>query len=91
VIYIDTDVAVRQPLDDLWEMNLHGHTVAAVRDPVVPWAGAPLGLPWSELGVPPDSPCFNSGVLVIETERWRSERIAERALDLLVRQVAPPR
>jgi lipopolysaccharide biosynthesis glycosyltransferase len=85
VIYIDADVAIRQPLDQLWDRSLDGCAVAAVRDPVTPWAAAPEGLPWSELDLAPETPCLNTGVLVIDTARWRSQQISEQALELLER------
>ncbi len=83
VIYIDADTAVRRPLDELWETNLNGCVLGAVRDSVVPWAAAPKGLPWSEVGVPPETPYFNSGVLVVDMRAWRSQRISEHAVELL--------
>lgn len=85
VLYIDADVVVRRPLDELWETNLDDCVLGAVRDAVVPWAAAPAGLPWTEVGVAPDTPYFNSGVLVIDVGTWRSERISEHALRLLSR------
>ena len=85
VLYIDSDVAVRRPLDELWETDLNGRVLGAVRDPVVPWAAAPAGLPWAELGVSPGTPYFNSGVLVIDTDLWRSQRISETSLQFLAR------
>ncbi len=83
VLYIDSDSAVRRPLDELWETDLNGCVLGAVRDAVVPWAGAPAGLPWEEVGVAPDSAYFNAGVLVIDVGLWRSQRISEDALRLL--------
>jgi len=85
VIYIDADVVVRKPLNELWETALNGCVLGAVRDPVVPWAAAPAGLPWSEVGVAPDTPYFNAGVLVVEMGPWRSQRISEDALQFLAR------
>jgi len=83
VLYLDADVVVRRPLDELWETDLDGCVLGAVRDPVIPWAAAPAALPWEDLGVDPDTPYFNAGVLVIDAGRWRSERITERALHVL--------
>jgi lipopolysaccharide biosynthesis glycosyltransferase len=85
VLYIDSDVAVRWPLDELWETDLEGCVLAAVRDPVLPWAAAPAGLPWAEVGVDPDTPYFNAGVLVIDAGLWRSQQISENALQFLAR------
>lgn len=83
VIYIDADVAVRQTLDELWEMNIEGCALGAVRDSAVPWAAAPDGLPWAELKMAPTVPYFNAGILVIDMKRWRSQRIGEGALAAL--------
>jgi lipopolysaccharide biosynthesis glycosyltransferase len=83
VIYIDTDAIVQHPLDQLWEWDLGDYCVAAVRDPAIPWAAGPIGLPWSELEIAPDCPYFNAGVLVIDTQRWESEHVTQRALELL--------
>jgi len=82
-IYLDTDIVVRQPLDDLWASDLGAGVVGAVRDALLPWAASPFGLPWSRLGVPPQSSYFNSGVLLIDMVRWRSEEIGRRSLALL--------
>jgi len=43
VIYLDSDIAVRKPLGELWETELGEYPVGAVRDAKVPWAGAPAG------------------------------------------------
>jgi lipopolysaccharide biosynthesis glycosyltransferase len=83
VLYIDADVIVRRPLDELWRTDLGDALLAAVIDPVVPWAAAPDGLPWRALGLPPDAAYFNSGVMVVNLDRWRHEQIGERAIELL--------
>jgi lipopolysaccharide biosynthesis glycosyltransferase len=85
VIYLDSDVVVREPLGDLWNADLGNSLVAAVRDPVLPWAASPLNLDWRTLGLPPDMPYFNSGVLVIPLRLWRSEDIGGQALEMLRR------
>src|SRR5436190_1124169 len=48
LIYLDTDIAVRESLSALWAHDLGDSLLAAVRDPVVPWAASPLatGRPW---------------------------------------------
>jgi len=86
VLYLDADVIVRRPLEELWMAELGESLAAAVRDPIVPWAGAPMGLPWREVGVAASAPYFNSGVLVIPLDRWRSEHVGRRGLELLARR-----
>jgi lipopolysaccharide biosynthesis glycosyltransferase len=89
VIFLDADVVVRRPLDELWETDLDGCALAAVRDSMVLWAGGLEGFPWQELGIAPDVPYFNAGVMVIDMDRWRTQRIGERALELLSRHRFP--
>lgn len=83
VIYLDADVLVRGSVAELMSMDLSGYSCAAVRDPSIPWAGAPQALPWRELGIAPDTPYFNTGVLVIDLERWRQTSLGPKALDVL--------
>ncbi|MCD9622794.1 glycosyltransferase family 8 protein [Rhabdothermincola salaria] len=85
VIYLDADTMVRRSLSDLADVDLGGTTLAAVRDPVLPWFGAPGAIAWDELGLDPATPYFNSGVLVIDLDRWRTDHVGERALDLVRR------
>ena len=86
VLYLDADVIVRRLLRELWTADIGDCLAGAVRDPNVPWAGAPLGLPWRDVEVAADAPYFNAGVVVIPLDRWRSEQLGRRALELLARR-----
>ncbi len=83
VVFVDTDVVVRGPLRELWETDLQGAVLGAVRDAVYPWAGSPKCLDWRELGVDPDMPYFNAGVMVIPLDEWRASDVGRRALKLV--------
>jgi lipopolysaccharide biosynthesis glycosyltransferase len=83
LLYLDADTVLCEPLDELWGVDLGDHVLAAVRDAAVPWVGAPRGLPWRTLGLEPDTPYFNTGVMIVSLTRWRRESIGRRALDLL--------
>ena len=83
VLFIDTDVVVRASLVELWNRDLGGAMLGAVRDAVYPWAASPQCLDWVELGVAPDQPYFNAGVMLIPLDAWREESIGEKALKLL--------
>lgn len=67
LIYLDIDMIVRVDLRELAELDLGGNTIAAVRDIEY------------ELGEG-KSPLFNSGVMVIDTHRWRERKIEEQVL-----------
>jgi lipopolysaccharide biosynthesis glycosyltransferase len=83
VLYLDADVAVTGVLEPLWDEDLAGAALGAVRDPLVPWAGAPRGLDWRALGMAPSTPYFNAGVVLASLDRWRETELSRRALDVL--------
>jgi lipopolysaccharide biosynthesis glycosyltransferase len=85
LIYIDSDTVVRESLEGLWATDLGNRLLGAVRDPIVPWAAAPYGLAWSEFGLSPEMPYFNAGVMLIPLDRWRSEDVCRRAVELVSR------
>jgi lipopolysaccharide biosynthesis glycosyltransferase len=89
VIYLDTDLVVLDSLAPLWSSGTAAQTTLAVRSGRTPWICGAGGLPWKELGLAPDLPYFNAGVLVIPLDRWRSAQVGERALELMRRRQIP--
>lgn len=86
VIYLDCDIVLESDLARLWEENLDGCLLAAVPEsgPRAARAGDPAGIfLHRELGLAPDTPLFNSGVMVLDLARWRVEQAAERCLSYL--------
>ena len=68
-------------ISELWEIELHGNPVAAVQDMAIPRVSSPLGLGESEaLGLDPDTPYFNSGLMVLEMKPWREKEMAARLM-----------
>jgi len=84
-MYLDSDTIARESIESVVASELGNSCVAAVRDPVVGWIGAPHRLPWREVGLAPDVPYFNSGVMVIDTSRWRELDVTSRAVALMER------
>jgi lipopolysaccharide biosynthesis glycosyltransferase len=89
VIYLDSDTIFARSLRPLWETDLEGNLLGAVRDAGAPFPVGPLGTIWRELGLAPDTPYFNTGVMVIPLGVWRSEAIGDRTLEIL-RRTRPP-
>lgn len=85
VLYLDGDTLVSDSLSALFTADLGGNTIGAVRDSNVPWAAGLMGAPWRELGLDPSSPYFNSGVMLIDLERWREKSVGAGALEVLRR------
>jgi lipopolysaccharide biosynthesis glycosyltransferase len=81
-VYLDNDVLVRRDLSPLFELDLDGASLAAVGDFAVASEPHPL---WGECA----EPYFNSGVLVIDVQRWRSAALASRALAQAAAQEPP--
>ena len=73
VLYLDADLIVRCSLDGLWRTDLGGAPVGAVADP---WM-ATIGPMRAEF----PQGYFNAGVLLIDLDRWREERVAERFVE----------
>jgi lipopolysaccharide biosynthesis glycosyltransferase len=85
-VYLDADVVVRRDLAPLSALDLSASTLAAVRSRVAAFAASIGGVRrWFELGIPSTSPCFNSGVLVMNLDRWR-ERDVTAKVDHFLRE-----
>lgn len=77
-VYIDSDTIILKDLKPLWSWPLDGNPIAAAGDLVKVIKDAISH--WQEIGIDGDAPYFNSGVLVIDLARWRSENIGERVM-----------
>lgn len=76
VIYLDCDLLVLQPLEQLWETPLHGSWVGAVVD-----TGYNETERYRRLGYPQSDSYFNAGVLLIDLAAWRTEGMGQRCCD----------
>lgn len=63
IIYLDSDIIVKAPITELFEMDMEGKCIAAVKD------GDEV-LRKRALNMEEDSLYINSGVMVIDTARW---------------------
>lgn len=83
VIYLDADVLCVGDLWDLWEVPLNGRPVGAVRDGYIPKLGSAGMVPCAPHTVDPSAACFNSGVLVIDVEKWLAEDVTLGCIEYL--------
>ena len=87
VLYLDADILVLGNLRPLWEKDLDGAVLGAVLD------GMDLHIKHGNPGfeeIPRVQYYFNAGVLLIDLERWRKERISEKALKYLAQHPQTP-
>jgi lipopolysaccharide biosynthesis glycosyltransferase len=83
VLYLDCDVICRAPLEETFTLDLNGCAVAAVRDSYVnesPWLGQINGFTGAQV-----REYFNSGVLLIDLARYRSNGVGKSVMALLDR------
>lgn len=84
LIWLDMDVLVLRCLSTLGEIELEGKALAAVQDMAIPLVSSPLGLAEFEaLGLKPDTPYFNSGIMLIDLRLWREQDMRGQLLAYL--------
>ena len=79
MIYMDADMLCVKPLDELFNLSLEKFLLAAVID------SGSVSLPShkKKLGLREDYRYFNSGLLCLNLNLWRSEKIPEQILNVL--------
>lgn len=80
VIYIDSDTVVLADLQRLWRLDLGENLVAACPDRVVQRLGDDC--PWPLEDREKNLPYFNSGVMVVDLDRWRRDGLGEESFKL---------
>ena len=75
VIYLDTDLIVRKDLSPLYDTDVSGYPLAAVREPYMERKYR------RRCGIPPNTPVFNAGVLLMNLKYWRETGLGQKALE----------
>ncbi len=84
VLYLDSDTLCVGELAGLFKEDLAGCALAAAPDAYNTTVGHGSGIPGQDPAAGPDvlsRPYFNSGVLLIDTARWRRLEITRRCLE----------
>jgi lipopolysaccharide biosynthesis glycosyltransferase len=83
IVYLDVDLLVRHDLTELYNCELNGNIIGAVID-----TGQAFAL--DRLGVDPVTAAsniyFNSGILVIDIQKWNKHHITEKTLNYIKTQ-----
>ena len=87
VLYVDSDVVVTRDVSRLAALPFSGESVLhAVNDARIPVVSHVYErLPLGELGIPADTPYFNSGLLWIDLEAWRRQGIEDACFEYIAR------
>jgi lipopolysaccharide biosynthesis glycosyltransferase len=87
--YFDADLVVRRDLGELFAMPMK-YAVGSVIDAHVAMVGGPsMWRPWREEKIDPRLPYLNTGALLIDVDRWNSERLTQRTLEFLEKYDLP--
>lgn len=82
VIYLDCDMMVRRPIQELYETDLQGRPVGAVQDSIAPFIMARRDMRQNAGIFETGDPYFNSGMLVIDVPQWRALDIRAKVAEL---------
>lgn len=78
IIYIDCDMIIRYSLSELWNMDMEGTWCMSADD-------CRGKLYRKDIGIPEDSIYTNNGLMVIDLEAWRQNRVEEKFIEFIQR------
>ena len=82
ILYLDTDMIIRQTIDDLWHSDLSGYSHAAVEDTYI---STYISTETKEkLGMQIESRYFNAGLLLINLSFWRKYDVWGRSFAFIM-------
>lgn len=77
-LYMDCDVVVLGPIDDLWDLEMGGTVVAAAQE-------FSTFERHESLEMPAGAPYFNAGILLVDCPKWREEDVTRKAMEFISR------
>lgn len=79
VLYLDCDIIIKQSICELWNLDLHGKTIGALMDAFSKYYRANIDLEENDI-------MFNSGVMLIDLDKWRQDGIEDKLLKFISRK-----
>jgi len=85
ILYLDVDMLVLTDIQAIFEIELGNNIVAAVVDPRVKFFSNEWGgiLNYKSLGLSGDLPYFNSGLLLIDLQKWRDFNVTKKVINCI--------
>lgn len=77
VLYLDCDIIINKPINELWNLNLHDKTIAALQDAFSKYYRVNINLHTNDI-------MFNSGVMLIDLEKWKKQKIESKLLRFII-------
>jgi lipopolysaccharide biosynthesis glycosyltransferase len=82
VIYLDSDLMVDADISNLWGIDISDHYLAAVEDQSLPNIQSAIPQ-YKDFGFSGEESYFNSGVLLMNLNLWRKERLAAKIIEFM--------
>lgn len=79
ILYLDCDVIVNGSIRDLWNIDLQGKTIGALKDAFSKHYRKNIDLKEKDI-------MFNSGVMLINLKKWRKNEIENKVLNFIVKR-----
>jgi lipopolysaccharide biosynthesis glycosyltransferase len=76
VLYLDVDIIINKPLNELYNTDISQYYLAAVEDP--------SAMHKAILGLAHEEPYFNSGIMLINLDIWRKTRLNKLLADFII-------
>src|SRR5699024_10844753 len=76
VLYLDCDTLIVDSIRDLWNIDLEGNTIAALKDSFSKYYRKNISLDQNDI-------MFNSGVMLIDMDKWRQNKVEEKVLNFI--------
>ncbi len=86
VIYMDVDMIVLKDISELWNKNIENNIIGAVQDSISPQFKSETGGGvdnYLELGLTADTKLFNSGLIIMDIEKWKKADMSKNVMDIL--------
>lgn len=84
ILYLDVDMVVLDDISNLYNIDLGENILAAALDRVKVlghgWGGV---LNYKELGLDPEAPYLNTGVMLIDADNWRANLITRATINAI--------
>ena len=82
IVYLDVDLIFYGDIVELWNINLGAKPLAAVPDLGIMSSKRLMKQKNDVLGINVDGQYFNSGVLILDLDKWREEKYAHQVINL---------
>jgi lipopolysaccharide biosynthesis glycosyltransferase len=89
LLYLDVDIVIDGPLDELFSLDMRGAPVAATYDDSIEASLDRIAEGMFVRDRPAGAQYFNSGMLLIDCKRWLEHDMAAEALQFSARRVGP--